>query len=229
MLMPQPPSLFASALQLILRAYCIACRSRWERNIFAFEHPRRPAKVGATKSGGTMSILTAILLGIVAGLRAMTAPAVVSWAAYLGWINVSGTTFAFMGFSWTPWIFTLLAIAEIVNDKLPTTPSRKVPPQFIARVVMGALAGATLGAAIGGAGLVIGLIAGVVGAVIGTYGGAAVRGRLAGMFGRDLPAALVEDVVAVAGGLLVVWALRPVATVPAAAAIDAMLTVWGLA
>ena len=176
-----------------------------------------------------MSALTALLLGIVAGLRAMTAPAVVSWAAWLGWIDLSQTPLAFMGYSWTHWIFTLLAIAEIVNDKLPNTPSRKVPPQFAARVIMGALAGTSLGAAVGGAGLVVGLIAGVVGSVVGTYGGAFVRGRLSGMFGADLPAALVEDVVAVVGGFLLVWALRPVVTAPAAAAVNGMLTAWGLA
>jgi uncharacterized membrane protein len=150
-----------------------------------------------------MSILAALLIGIIAGLRAMSAPAAVSWGAYLGWIDLSQTPLAFMGYSWTPWIFTVLALAELVNDKLPNTPSRKVPPQFAARVIMGALAGASLGAA--GGSLVIGLIAGVVGAVIGTYGGAAVRGRLSAMFGHDLPAALIEDAVAVIGGLLIVW------------------------
>jgi uncharacterized membrane protein len=177
--------------------------------------------------GGTMTILPAFLIGIVAGLRAMTAPAAVSWAASLGWIDLSATPLAFMGYSWTPWIFSLLAIAELVNDKLPNTPSRKVPPQFAARVVMGALAGASLGAA-GGA-LVIGLIVGVVGAVVGTYGGAFVRGKLSGMFGGDLPAALTEDAVAVLGCLAIVWTLRPAVTVPAAAAVNGLLTAWGLA
>lgn len=174
-----------------------------------------------------MSALTALLIGIVAGLRAMTAPAAVSWAAWLGWIDLSQSVLAFMGYSWTPWIFSLLAIAELVNDKLPNTPSRKVPPQFAARVIMGGLAGASLGAA--GGMLIVGLIAGVAGAVIGTYGGAALRGRLAGMFGGDLPAALTEDAVAVVGGFLVAWALRPAVTVPAAAAVDSLLAAWGLA
>eukprot|EP01031_Cornospumella_fuschlensis_P047743 gene47743-58490_t len=42
-----------------------------------------------------------------------------------------------------------------------------------------------------------GLIAGIVGAVAGTYGGAAARSRLATVFGKDLPAALIEDAVAI--------------------------------
>lgn len=177
--------------------------------------------------GGIMLILTALLIGVVAGLRAMSAPAAVSWAAWLGWIDLSQSALAFMGYSWTPWIFNLLAIAELVNDKLPNTPSRKVPPQFAARVIMGGLAGASLGAA--GGMLVVGLIAGVIGAVIGTYGGAAVRGRLAGIFGKDLPAALIEDAVAVLGGLLIVWALRPDVAAPPAAALNGLLAAWGLA
>jgi len=150
-------------------------------------------------------ILGAVLIGVIAGLRAMTAPAAVSWAAHLGWISVADTPLAFMGNTWTPWIFTVLALAELVSDQLPKTPSRKVPQQFGARIISGALCGATIGAS---AGLLIGgLAAGVVGAVIGTLGGAAVRGRLAAIFGRDLPAALIEDVVAIGSAFLIVTAL----------------------
>ncbi|MBB4525808.1 UNVERIFIED_ORG: putative membrane protein [Rhizobium sophorae] len=149
-----------------------------------------------------MFLLLALLIGVISGLRAMTAPAAVAWGAALGWFDVSPTPLAFMGYQWTPWVFTLLAIVELITDQLPSTPSRKVPVQFGARIVMGALAGATIGAA---SGLLFGgLIAGVIGAVIGTYGGAAVRGRLAASFGKDLPAALIEDAVAVIGALLIV-------------------------
>lgn len=152
-----------------------------------------------------MIVLLALLIGVVAGLRAMTAPAAVAWAAYLGWFDVSQTPLAFMGYMWTPWIFTVLAIGELISDQLPTTPSRKVPIQFGTRIVSGALSGAAIGAA--GGSLVLGAVAGVAGAVIGTYAGAAVRARLAASFGRDLPAALIEDVVAVVGALLIVWAV----------------------
>lgn len=149
-----------------------------------------------------MIITLAFLIGIVAGLRAMTAPAAVAWAAALGWFDISQTPLAFMGYRWTPWIFTVFALAEFVSDKLPSTPSRKVPLQFGTRIVTGALAGATLGAA--GGSLVAGLIAGIIGAAVGTYGGAAARGSLATTFGKDLPAALTEDAVAVVGALLIV-------------------------
>jgi uncharacterized membrane protein len=149
-----------------------------------------------------MTLLLALLIGIVAGLRAMTAPAAVSWAAFLGWLNLEGTWLAFLGYVATPWILTLLALAELVTDQLPSTPSRTVPVQFGARIASGALSGAAVGVA--GGVLVGGLIAGIVGAVIGTLGGRAVRARLAAAFDRDRPAALIEDVVAIGGALLFV-------------------------
>ena len=143
-----------------------------------------------------MLLICAFVLGFVAGLRTMMAPAVVSWCARTGILAVAGTPLAFMGYKYTPLIFTLLAVAELITDTLPVTPSRKTPPQFIARVVSGSLVGATIGAA--GNSLVTGLLLGALGAVAGTLGGAAARGKLAAAFGRDLPAALIEDLAAIA-------------------------------
>jgi uncharacterized membrane protein len=147
-----------------------------------------------------MLYLFALLIGVVAGLRAMTAPAAVACGAYLGWLPLAGTWAGFMGHWIAVAILSVLALAEFVGDQLPSTPSRKVPQQFGARLVTGGFAGAAIGAA-GGAPLA-GLVAGVIGAVIGTYGGAEARARLAGAFGRDLPAALIEDAVAI---LLALW------------------------
>ena len=146
--------------------------------------------------------LLALAIGVVAGLRAMTAPAAVSIAARLGFLHLQETPLAFLGYTATPYVFGALAIVELITDQLPSTPSRKVPMQFGARIVTGALSGAAIGAS-GGA-LVGGLVAGAVGAVIGTLGGAAARGSLAAALGKDLPAALIEDVVAIAGAALIV-------------------------
>lgn len=152
-----------------------------------------------------MTLLLAVLIGIIAGLRAMTAPAAVSWAAHLGWINLGDSWLAFLGYTYTPWILTVFAAAELITDQLPSTPSRKVPAQFGTRIVMGALSGAAIG--VTGNMVVLGAAAGVVGAVIGTLGGADLRGRLAAVFGSDLPAALLEDLVAIIGAFLIVGAL----------------------
>jgi len=149
-------------------------------------------------------IIMSVLIGIVAGLRAMTAPAAIAVGARYGAIAVAGTPLAFMGYMWTPWIFCALGVLELITDQLPTTPSRKIPVQFAGRVLTGALSGAALAAPQGL--LVAGLIAGIIGAVIGTLGGAAFRARLAAAFGKDRPAALIEDIVAIVTAALIVLA-----------------------
>jgi len=64
----------------------------------------------------------ALLIGIIAGLRTMTAPTAISWAAWSGRLALEGSWLAFLGYSWTPWIFTLLAIGELVGDQLTLSP-----------------------------------------------------------------------------------------------------------
>ena len=148
-----------------------------------------------------MIYVLAILIGVAAGLRAVTPIAAISWGAYLGWIDLSATPLAFLGNIIAVIIITLLAIAELVSDQLPNTPSRKAPVQFGTRIVLGALAGALLMPA----SWIIGAILGAVGAVLGTLGGAELRARLARAFGRDLPAALVEDAAAIILAFVVVY------------------------
>ena len=156
-----------------------------------------------------MSVITAcvlpLLIGVIAGLRAMTAPAAVSWAARLGSLNLAPTSLAFLGYAFTPWIFTVLALGELVTDQLPSTPSRTVPLQFGTRILVGALTGGAIGAAHGA--LVIAALAGIAGAVIGTLGGRSVRARLAAAFGNDRPAAFIEDAVALVGACLIMAVL----------------------
>ena len=89
----------------------------------------------------TTALVLPLLIGMIAGLRAMTAPAAVSWAARAGWLTLAETPLAFLGYAFTPWIFTVLALGELVTDQLPTTPSRTVPIQFGTRILMGASIG----------------------------------------------------------------------------------------
>jgi uncharacterized membrane protein len=148
----------------------------------------------------------ALLIGVIAGLRSFTAPAAVSWGAHLGALHLGGTPLSFLGAATTPYILSVLALGELVADQLPRTPSRKAPLGFGARIVTGGMSGAAIGAA-GGA-LVPGLVLGIVGAVVGTLGGANARGRLAKAFGKDTPAAFLEDLIALGGAALIVGALR---------------------
>ena len=148
----------------------------------------------------------ALLIGIIAGLRAMTAPATVSWAMYLGRLDVGASWLGILAYAPTRWILTLLAAVELVTDQLPSTPSRTVPIQFGTRIAMGVLCGAAIGSARGS--VVVGVSAGIVGAIIGTIGGSRLRARLARAFGSDRPAACIEDAIALASALVLVAALR---------------------
>ena len=148
-------------------------------------------------------LLLALLIGVVAGLRSVTAPAVVAWAALFKWINLDGTWVSWLGHPVTVTVLTVLAVLELVADKLPATPGRTAAVSFIARIILGAFAGAVIGTAWGytwG-----GLGAGVIGVVLGTLGGYEARTRLAAARdGHDLPIALLEDAIAVLGGFAIV-------------------------
>jgi len=147
--------------------------------------------------------ILAFLIGVVTGLRSMTAPAAVSWAARLGWLHLEGSWLAFMGSAATPYIFSALAIGELIADKLPKTPSRKTPGPFLGRILVGALCGATLGAT--SQSLIGGLLAGALGGVAGTLGGYEFRARLVrAIGGKDLSIALLEDAIAICGAVVIV-------------------------
>lgn len=149
-------------------------------------------------------MVLALCIGIVAGLRALTAPALVSWAAHLGWLHLEGTPLAFMGSTVAVAIFTVLALVEYVTDLLPKTPPRTAPPGLIARIVTGALSGACVGVS-GGASLLVGAVLGVIGALIGTFGGYKARtGLVKALNVKDIFIAIPEDLIAIGLGYLLV-------------------------
>jgi len=149
-------------------------------------------------------LLLACLIGVVAGLRSMTAPAAVAWAAHLNWLDLHNTRLSFMGSTAAVVIFTLLAIVELIADKLPTTPSRLEPAGLIGRIMLGAVAGAGVALA-GTQSLAFGAALGAAGGVAGAFVGHAVRTRLVkALKVPDFVAALLEDAVAIGGGLFIV-------------------------
>jgi len=145
-------------------------------------------------------IVLALLIGVIAGLRGLTAPAVVSWGAFLGWIDVDGKWSEWVAHPITVTVLTIFLLVELVTDQLPKTPSRKTTPQFLTRLITGAFAGAVIGSAFFHTFTATG--AGIVGAVLGTMAGAAARRFAAARSGQDRPGATLEDVVAVGGGFL---------------------------
>ena len=76
-------------------------------------------------------LLLAFLIGVIAGLRSLTAPAALAWAAHRNWLNLHNTPLSFIGSIAAVVIFTLLAVVELVADQLPSTPVTGFPPSCI--------------------------------------------------------------------------------------------------
>jgi uncharacterized membrane protein len=144
------------------------------------------------------------LLGFMDGLRSLTAPAIVCWAGYFGWLHFAGTKLAFLEHPATLIVVTLLALGELVADKLPNTPARTAPVGLIARIVLGGACGAAVAIAVG-LSLPISVVVGCIGAVAGTFAGYNLRHLLVTRSHfPDFVVALGEDLFAVLGGLLLV-------------------------
>ncbi|MEZ5318098.1 MAG: hypothetical protein R2752_11910 [Vicinamibacterales bacterium] len=134
-----------------------------------------------------MVLLLPLTAGVIAGMRTMLAPTTVAWAITPG--------------PWA-WGLTVLALGEFAVDLHPKTPHRTDFGPFVARLVSGGVSGGLIGAASGR--LAPAIAAGAIGALVSTVGAHALRLRLARAFGRDWPAALIEDGVALTLAV-VVW------------------------
>jgi uncharacterized membrane protein len=144
-------------------------------------------------------------IGIVAGLRSLLAPAVVAWAAHFDWLNLNGSPLAFMGSRTAVAIFSVLAIGELVADKLPKTSKRTAPGPLLARILTGGLCGACLWAAAGQS-LLGGALMGGTGGVMGAFAGYEIRRRVVNnLHIKDTFVAPCEDLVAIALACFLVW------------------------
>lgn len=149
-------------------------------------------------------LVLAFLIGVVCGLRSLTGPALVCWGAYLGWLNLAGSHLAFFANPIVLIIFSLLAVGELVADKVPSIPRRTTAGPLAARIVFGGICGGAFAVA-GGAPFGMSCFLGAVGGLIGAFTGYTAR-RVAIYNSRfpDLAVALFEDLVAAGGGLLLV-------------------------
>jgi len=138
-------------------------------------------------------ILAIPLLGAATGMRSMTPMAVLCWYAWLGWLPVQGTWAEWTSRFWVAIAFTVLAVGELVGDKLPKIPSRTSPAPLLWRLALGGLAGAIAATSLDGPGLE-GIVLALIGVVLGTFGGFMVRRDLVANLGcPDWPVALGED------------------------------------
>jgi uncharacterized membrane protein len=146
-------------------------------------------------------------IGVTAGLRTMTAPAVVAWAAHLGWINLSGSPLVFMGSVWAVALFTIGALVEYILDQRPSAHARTDPGPLTARIVTALLTGSCLAVAEGAStevrALIVGALIAAVGALAGAFGGYQARVRLVRRLRvPDAVIAIPEDLFAIGLGLL---------------------------
>jgi uncharacterized membrane protein len=147
--------------------------------------------------GADFILFSAFGIGVVAGLRSLTAPAAVSWAAYLGWLNLQESPLAFMGSIVTVALSSLLAMGELGADLSPRIPKRTAPGPLAGRLLMGGLCGASMCASAGQS-IAIGALLGGLGGLIGAFAGYEIRKRLvAGWNVRDVFVALTEDAIAI--------------------------------
>ena len=150
-----------------------------------------------------MTLLFAFLIGLFAGLRSLTPPAAVAWAVHLGWMTLPGRL-SLIGSRPAVIILSVLAIGEISFDKLPNTPNRTAPMGLIGRIVTGGLTGACVSLG-GGRSALAGAELGVIGGIVGCFGGYQVRARLVNSLRQpDFNVALIEDLIAIGGSLLIV-------------------------
>ena len=152
----------------------------------------------------SLVLALAFAIGVIAGLRSLTAPAVVSWAAHLKWLDLQHSHLAFLGSTAAVYILSAVAIVELVVDKLPKAPSRTEPLGLIARFVLGGLSGAALCTAANQS-IVFGAVLGGLGGLAGGFAGYQARTRLVkALKVPDFVVALLEDAVAIGGGFFLV-------------------------
>ena len=150
-----------------------------------------------------MTLLLAFLIGFFGGLRALTAPAATAWAVYFGWLKMA-RPLSLIGSLPAAAILSLMAVAELVADKLPQTPSRTAPLGLIARIVIGALTGACVTTSRAQT-VLLGATLGAIGGIVGCFVGYKARTEsVKALATRDMNVALLEDLIAIGGSLWVV-------------------------
>ena len=148
--------------------------------------------------------LSAFGIGIVAGLRSLTAPALVSWAAHLHWLDLRDSRLALLGSTISVFTISALGLGELIADKLSFVPSRTSPFPMAFRILSGMICSAAFCISANRL-LLEGALLGGLGAINGAFAGFHVRRLLVKYLKTDdTVIALAEDALAVGAGLFLV-------------------------
>src|ERR1700737_2184979 len=155
-------------------------------------------------SSDVVLVLSAFGIGIVAGLRSMTAPAAVSWAAHLHRLDLRDSRLALLGSAAGAYMTSTLALGELIADKLPFVPNRTSPLPITFRMLSGAVCGAALCVSVNRL-ILAGTLLGGLGGVNGAFGGFHVRRLLVKYLNvPDIKVALAEDAFAIVAALFII-------------------------
>lgn len=148
------------------------------------------------------TLIKVISIGAVAGLRAMMPAALLSYTASRRRKNDPDSSI--LASDGAALAFGLLAVGELVADKLPTTPNRTEPAGLAARVVSGAIGGGVI-CSQRKSSVPLGIALGALTAVAAAYVGQNLRRKIAD--GLDVSSSMVgavEDVIAIRIGAVTV-------------------------
>jgi uncharacterized membrane protein len=142
------------------------------------------------------------LLGGLTGLRTFTPLAVLCWFAYVGHLDVEDTWGGWSAKLTVAVIVTILAVGELIGDKLPGVPNRTALLPLIARVCVGGLVGSLAATGLHGS-VIEGALLGSISAFAGTFVGFHLRRYMVVENDvQDVWVALAEDALAI--GLAVI-------------------------
>lgn len=143
----------------------------------------------------------ALGLGAIAGMRSMSAPALLShFLSQSPASRLGGSPLHYLQSGKLATGMKLLAVAELVADKIPHVPDRTMPPSLVVRTLSGALVGATLSEAYGES-KVTGALLGGLGAIAASYAFLFLRKKLTQSTPLpDAAFAVAEDILAISAG-----------------------------
>ena len=113
---------------------------------------------------------TVLMVGFATGLRTFTPLALICWVSVWGWLPLGSSRLHFLGTTTGAAIVSILALIELVGDKLPRTPSRTSTGPLGARILIASFAAAALAVGMGQS-WIAAVICGAVASVIGAFAG----------------------------------------------------------